>query len=310
MPESLKDALEAFCTENKFRGKGPLCVALVVTQHARDKGLPLDADTLLTEGRGQVSGLSRANVQEVLQRHGIEKVLAAEGGRTSRGSIGNMRYYVEFLNGLHAEGVVDLDAVEGYWAGRVREFFAADPLSIRLDSARSLRTVIADVLTQAAERQAGTTGMQYEGAVLQHLVGAKLDCALNGITIEHNSFSTADAPLGPPGDFHVGDVAIHVTTAPSDALMERCQENLDSGHRPVVITVPYRATTAKDLAEDKGILARLDIFDIEQFVAMNLYEWAGFEQGKRRVAVDSLVKRCNEIVEKCETDPSLRIAIK
>ena len=221
-----------------------------------------------------------------------------------------MRYYVEFLNGLHAEGVVDLDAVEGYWAGRVREFFAADPLSIRLDSARSLRTVIADVLTQAAERQAGTTGMQYEGAVLQHLVGAKLDCALNGITIEHNSFSTADAPLGPPGDFHVGDVAIHVTTAPSDALMERCQENLDSGHRPVVITVPYRATTAKDLAEDKGILARLDIFDIEQFVAMNLYEWAGFEQGKRRIAVDSLVKRYNEIVEKCETDPSLRIAIK
>ena len=91
--------------------------------------------------------------------------------------------------------------------------------------------------------------------------------------------------------------------------MERCQENLDSGYRPVVITVPYRATTAKDLAEDKGVVARLDIFDIEQFVAMNLYEWAGFEQGKRRAAVDSLVKRYNEIVGECETDPSLRIAI-
>lgn len=54
-----------------------------VTQHAR-KGLPLNPDELLTEAGGQVLGLGRGAVQAVLNRHGITRVLAAEGGRTSR----------------------------------------------------------------------------------------------------------------------------------------------------------------------------------------------------------------------------------
>ena len=221
-----------------------------------------------------------------------------------------MRYYVEFLNGLHAEGVVDLDAVEGYWVGRVREFFAADPLSIKLDSARSLRSVIGDILTQATERQAEGQGTQYAGAVLQHLVGAKLDCALGEGKVRHHSSSTADAQLGRPGDFHLEDVTIHVTTAPGEAVIERCGTNLDAGLRPILITLPKQVAVAQGLAENRGIAHRIDIFDVEQFVALNLYELAGFAAAERRVAVGTLVKRYNEIVEKCETDPSLRIAIK
>ena len=58
------------------------------------KGLPLDPKLLVTQGGGQVLGLGRASVQSVLKRHGIERVLAAEGGRTSRGSLNNMRQYV------------------------------------------------------------------------------------------------------------------------------------------------------------------------------------------------------------------------
>lgn len=45
-------------------------------------------------------------MQAVLNRHGITRVLAAEGGRTSRGSISNMREYVAFLNGQAASGNV------------------------------------------------------------------------------------------------------------------------------------------------------------------------------------------------------------
>ncbi|WP_121494465.1 DUF4928 family protein, partial [Pseudomonas aeruginosa] len=110
----LVTALRDFNKDRKFSRKGPLCVALVITQHAR-KGLPLNPDELLTEAGGQVHGLGRGAVQTVLARHGITRVLAAEGGRTSRGSISNMREYVAFLNGLTADGVVDLDAVEAFW---------------------------------------------------------------------------------------------------------------------------------------------------------------------------------------------------
>src|SRR5271155_1838724 len=119
----------------------------------RVKGLPLDSGELLTEGGGQVFGLGKSAVQSILQPHGITRVLASEGGRTSRGSIGNMREYVTLLNLLHAEGRADLDAIEAFWIARVHEFFAAKPFRIRLDASRSLRTVVRDVLDQAEERQ-------------------------------------------------------------------------------------------------------------------------------------------------------------
>jgi hypothetical protein len=184
--------LNAFTRERKFNRKGPLCVALVMTQQARMKGLPLDSGELLTEGGGQVFRLGKSAVQVILQRHGIIRVLASEGGRTSRGSIGNMREYVALLNQLHAEGGADLDTIEAFWIARVHEFFAAKPFRIRLDASRSLRTVVRDALDQAEERQKATPGVYYAGAVMQHMVGAKLDCALGQGKFEHNSYSTSD----------------------------------------------------------------------------------------------------------------------
>ncbi len=56
MLRDLQDALEAFTKERTFNRKGPLCVALVITQQARTAGLPLDPGQLLTEGGGQVLG--------------------------------------------------------------------------------------------------------------------------------------------------------------------------------------------------------------------------------------------------------------
>ena len=110
--------LAAFTAEKAFRGKGAISVALIVTQYAKTMGLPLDPQKLVTEGGGQVLGLGKGAVQAVLKRHGVDRVLAAEGGRTSRGSLNNMREYIAFLNGLEAQGAVDLEAVEAFWIER------------------------------------------------------------------------------------------------------------------------------------------------------------------------------------------------
>lgn len=302
----LRNALQAFNKERMFSRKGPLCVALVVTQHAR-KGLPLDPAALLTEAGGQVLGLGRGAVQAVLNRHGITRVLAAEGGRTSRGSISNMREYAAFLNGLAVGGAADLDAVEAFWIERVHEFFSAKPFKIRLDASRSLRTLVRDVIVQAEERQRNTPGMQYAGAVLQHLVGAKLDCALGVGNFEHNSFSTSDQQSGRAGDFFIGDVAIHVTTAPGEAVIGRCHDNINDGFRPIIVTTARGLTAAEVLAENAGLGERIDVFEVEQFVALNLYELGKFAADGRRVAVGDLVTRYNEVIEEVETDPSLKI---
>jgi hypothetical protein len=302
--------LQKFAAESIFRGKGPLSVALVVTQHAKTIGLPLNPEKLVTEGGGQVLGLGKGAVQSVLKRHGIDRVLAAEGGRTSRGSLGNMREYVAFLNGLSKRGKVDLEAIEAFWIERVHEFFAGKPFKIKLDASRSLRTTVRDVIGQAEERQKNTPGMYYAGAVLQHLVGAKLDCALGKGKLEHNSFSTADAPGARAGDFFVGDVAIHVTTSPGEALIARCGENLNDGYRPILVTMQRGLTVAEGLASNVGLGDRIDVFEIEQFVALNLYELGKFGADGRKTAVTDLVNRYNEIVEEVETDPSLKIELR
>lgn len=306
----LDKALQEFVVANQFRGKGPLCVALVVTEHAGKVGLPLDAEKLLTEGGGQVLGLGKGAVQTILKRHNIDKVLAAEGGRTSRGSIGNMRAYVAFLNTQAQAGKVDLAAVEAFWIARVNEFFSGKPFKIRLDAARGLRALVRDVIRQAEERQRASPGTQYAGTVIQHLIGAKLDCALGTGKFEHHGASTADAPSGRAGDFIIGDVAIHVTTAPGESLIEKCRDNLNAGLRPVIVTLARGGLVADSLADTMGLGDRIDVFEAEQFVALNLYELGGFAVDRTRVAVGDLVARYNAIVEEYETDPSLLIELK
>jgi len=310
MPHAHQKELENFAAEKAFRGQGPLSVALVVTQHAKTMGLPLDPEKLVTGGGGQVLGLGKGAVQSVLKRHGIVRVLAKEGGRTSRGSLGNMREYVAFLNALGEVGKVDLEAVEAFWVSRVQLFFSGKPFNIKLDASRSLRTVVRDVISQAEKRQRDTPGMNYAGAVLQHLVGAKLDCALGKGHLHHNSFSTADAPNERAGDFFLGDVAIHVTTSPGEAVIERCRENLNDGHRPILVTLQKGLSVAEGLANNVGLADRIDVFEIEQFVALNLYEIAKFAAEGRRIAVTDMVSRYNEIVEEFETDPSLKIELR
>jgi hypothetical protein len=310
MARTHQDELISFTVVKSFRGKGPLSVALVVTQHAKTMGLPLDPERLITEGGGQVLGLGKGAVQSILKRHGIVRVLAAEGGRTSRGSLNNMREYAGFLNGLSQKGKVDLEAIEAYWIDRVHEFFAGKPFKIRLDASRSLRTVVRDVIGQAEERQRTAHGVYYAGAVLQHLVGAKLDCALGMGHFQHNSFSTADAPGERSGDFFLGDVAIHVTTAPGEAVIDRCRENLNDGHRPILVTLQRGLSVAEGLAANVGLADRIDIFEIEQFVALNLYELGRFAAEGRKVAINDLITRYNEIVDEYETDPSLKIDLR
>lgn len=152
--------------------------------------------------------------------------------------------------------------------------------------------------------------MQYAGAVLQHLVGAKLDCALGVGNFEHNSFSTSDAQSGRAGDFFIGDVALHVTTAPGEAVIGRCRDNIDDGHRPIIVTTSRGLSAAEVLAENAGLGDRIDVFEVEQFVALNLYELGKFAAAGRRTAVGDVVTRYNEIIENFETDPSLKIEFK
>lgn len=278
----------------------------MITERAR-AGLPLDPDKLVTGKKGQVEGLGKARVQAILAKHGITRVLAQEGGRTSRGSMDNMRLYVEFLNALKAP--VNLDVIEKFWIERVNEFFAGKPFKFHTDASLSVRAAVRKVLDQARERQAKMPGSRYEGAMLQHLVGAKLDLVLGEGKITHHSASEADEAEGRAGDFIAGDVAIHVTTHPGESLISKCARNLEAGLRPLIVTTSRKTVVADSLAEQANIGSRVDVLDIEQFLAANLYERALFFSKNLPPKTRELLARYNELIEAHETDPSLRIEI-
>jgi hypothetical protein len=302
----LKKLLEKFASENGMIGKGQLCVALVVTRQAKTDGLPLDPDTLVTENKGQVAGLGKASVQAILKDHGIVQVLAEEGGRTSRGSIGNMRSYVAFLNDLEKKGAADLKYIEDWWISQVRLFFCAKPFILKFDTSKSIQSIIDDLISQAEKRQRDGMGMMYVGTLLQHLVGAKLDIIMGGI--EHHGAAVKDEGKGKDSDFVIADVAIHVTTTPSEALIRKCARNLDSGRRPIIISTQKGVVLAKALADQTPVADRIDILDVDQFFAGNLYEHGRFEVDGRRMWAVRLIERYNEIIKISETDPSLRIS--
>lgn len=305
---TLEQDLAAFAKTHRMKGKGPLAVMLVVNDHARKSGLPLNANDLLTEQGGQVLGLGKASVQAILTRRKIIRVLAEEGGRTSRGSIANMRAYVAFLNAEKAlRGSVDLKATEDFWISEVQSFFAGKPFVMRLDSSWGIRRSVRHLTEQAVKRQKEARGTMFLGTMMQHLVGAKLDVVLGVGKISHHSANQSDQRSDRHGDFDLEEVAIHVSTAPSEALVRKCGENLGKGKRPIIITTRKGMLTAEGLLENAGIADRVDLIEFEQFIATNIFEMGRFNAEEQKKTFQTIVDVYNSIITTHETDHSLKI---
>lgn len=307
MTKQVQKQLYAYMHTHKMYNKGALCVALVVSRYAKDNGLPISPEQLLTGQKGQVRGLGKSHVQAILNEYGITRVLAEEGGRTSRGSIGNMQRYVAFLN-ENSFSKSELKLIEEWWIEQVKLFFSGKPMVFRWDVGKSMRASIRDLMEQALKRQSEQPGYHILGTVMQHLVGAKLTLILP-VPPEMHGASVADVVSEREGDFHVEDVIIHVTSAPSEALLRKCKSNLEHGLRPMIITTQRGVVVTEELAKNSGIENRIDVFDIEQFMASNFYELGKFTGNGRRDTAENLIKVYNDIIEKCETDPSLKITI-
>lgn len=307
---SLEEQLARFRDSHKLRGKGQLAVMLHITRLALENGLPLDAESLRTQKEGQVAGLGKGRIQTILKDYGITRVLAEEGGRTSRGSLGNASAYAAFLNDLYEQGAADLPAVEKWWVARVRDYFCGKPFTLKFDPSKSLRSIIRDLLDQAMKRQKDNPGATYAGTVLQHLVGAKLDLILpEEKRAAHHGANVADSPTSRAGDFVFDDAAIHVTTAPSEALIRKCKANIEAGLRPIIITIAESRAGVESIAKGLELEERIEVLEAEQFIAANILEWSQFKSPQQMDEIVRLFSAYNKIISLCETDPSLQVLI-
>lgn len=287
--------------------KGQLSLVIQFTRMVQGKVLPLNAEDYQTGSTGQVSGIGGGNLKKILKEHGITRQLTSEGGRTSRGSLGLMKAYVQFLNEWAKKEEINLAEVENFWADEVRQFFNNQPFTLSADTSKTIRANLGELFEQARKREQENKGSRYLGVILQHLVAAKLQIVLPEGSFEIHGASVADSSTDRAGDFVINNTIIHCTTMPGDLLMTKCERNLKGGHRPVIITIYDRVHTTMTMLEDAGMAGRVEVWDIEQFLSSNVHEHSLFEDGSRNTALADIISRYNAIIDAVETDPSLRI---
>ena len=183
-----------------------------------------------------------------------------------------------------------------------------DTFTLTYDAKKSLRSIVSDLLAQAIKRQTDNPGTTYAGTVLQHLVGAKLDLILpEDKRVPHHGANVADSSTSRAGDFVLDDVAIHITTAPSEALIRKCKANIEAGLRPIIVTIAESRAGVESIAKGFDVEAHIDVIEAEQFIATNILKWSQFAEKTQREEVVRLISKYNEIVESVEADPSLLI---
>jgi hypothetical protein len=273
----------------------------------RSRNFPLKSDDFLTENRGQVAGLGGGNLKKILKEHGIVQILAAEGGRTSRGNMGLMEKYLAFLNTWHKEETIGFDAIEQYWAEQVQEYFRNQPFTLSADISRTIAASLDELFEQARKRQKQNPGTQYLGMILQHLIAAKLSIVLPSNKFKIHGASVADSSTDRSGDFVINNTIIHCTTAPNEPLIQKCKANIRNGCLPVIITIFDRVKNACDLAVDADISGRVEVWDIQQFLSTNINEHGLFDEQLRTTKLADIIERYNHIIDENETDPSLKI---
>ena len=182
-------------------------------------------------------------------------------------------------------------------------------IAFHFDTGKSLRANINDLLDQASELQVTGGGTNYVGAMLQHLVGAKLDIVLGQGKLHHHGFSVADQSTDRKADYQVEAVAIHVTTHPTEALVRKCGDNIKAGLKPLIITLGEAVRPADFILKTFELNDRVDVLDAAQFLTANVYERSLFKAAECKVTLAALLARYNAIVDECETDPSLRVKL-
>lgn len=291
-----------------------MTVGLVMIDHMAG-AFPLDEKHYLTSS--QVRNLGGARIRAILSRHDESRPFTSEGGRTSRGTVGLARELADVLNtSLGAGAYLDSTTEEqeairyllrAWFIARIRaDYFDRQRIEAdELDPNKPSRRAIAELL-QAARIRGGYAA----GAVAQHLVGAKLSLRFPDRNIDNQSYSTADQQTDRPGDFLVGDTAIHVTMSPGESLMSnRCKDNLQNNFRPLVLVPEARVEAARQLAENADIGDRVAVSSIEEFVGNNIEELATFTATQIRSGLRALLERYNQRVQAVEPDPSLQIEI-
>jgi len=203
-----------------------------------------------------------------------------------------MKAYLQMLNEISEGGSkIDLEQVMRWWIEKVKLHFARKGPKFQFDNGKSVSWNLANIFAQALEIQKNSGGANFVGAMLQHLVGAKLDIVLGAGVASHHGYSVADHSTDRLADFEVNGVAIHVTTHPSEALIRKAAQNIQSGIKPIIVTLADGVVGATYLLKDSEWKERIDVIDATQFLIANVYERSLFNAGECKATLAAILTR-------------------
>ena len=286
--------------------RGTIAAALVVLEHLK-VNYKLELGSLQAEGGAQIRGVSAQSVTRILALHGETRPFLKEGGRTNRGGPGDIGKMLDILRPFNLDKIDPkarcqiLNRLQSFLVDQVRKFHNRQRIRVVFDPSRSIWHSIGDVLSLAKVKG-------IEGIVAQDLVGAKLALRFPNLTVENQSYSTADAPLNRHGDFYLGTTVFHVTVAPMSPVFEKCCRNVEEG-LGVYLLVPDRVLAGARQNAEAAAAGRIIVDSIESFVGNNVGELAEFSKMKLRDGFRRLLEEYNRRVDIVEADKSLMIEI-
>ena len=89
--------------------------------------------------------------------------------------------------------------------------------------------------------------------------------------------------------------------------MRKCIDNLRHGLNSIIVTIADSVPVAHALLKNSDIARRVEVWDLEQLLSTNVFEHGRFDSNERKNVLDELIKNYNGIIDRFETDPSLKI---
>ena len=331
--EEVQKAFALWCSEHrdKYTGlpiKGRLYGALVVLSNLKESDAKSVWSYINTQGvtstdKGthfgdrSIKGHTSNKIKLALSKLGKPELIPNSGGEAGRTSTGTKRAglgIIEIVNSFTRRGedhssilaigeqVVDL--LNGFVVEQLLKHAEIGGIEISYVQSETIGAYVSKLINYPVSKP---------GAVLQHLVGAKLEMRYRSqpeINIAHHSSATADLQTNRLGDFDIGNSVIHVTKSPTVDHFQKAYQNAKSG-RTVYVLIPENklGMTAATVDIDSSYKSKVNVYSIEQFITQNIDELSLFRKEISLVSLLDMLKIYNQLVQEYENDNSLKIVL-
>ena len=292
------------CKRNGKISRNTIAVGIVVLDHLRHCGV-VDPEDVISSG-GEIKG-SRAGLGDLLESYGVsasylKEVTTRQAPQDGRRLFEALGWGEKLADLSQSERDAVLLAMIELLEREAERWLQRQNLKLDIDRSATPVAWLKLILEQAEGRSGGI--------VEQHVVGAKLQKRHRTLEIANYPAHAADRQTERPGDFSVDKTVYHVTAAPGEAIIEKCQRNAVMGYHPILLVPRNKFERATVLAELKDADKQISIFAIEDFVAMNIIELAGEEKVDYFRVLQEIVEIYNERLSQVETDLSLLIEVR